>query len=113
MKKQRVAILCATSHIAKGLIDNFLRSGRFCLDLYTNSPDRLGAFLDVIERVPDKDCTIHEGYRGFAENRYDMVINCVGVGTRNRLQGRFANWFLVTEQYDNLVIEHVLKNCPD
>ena len=112
MNKPKIAILGSTSHIAKGLINNFLQSGWFCLHLYTRSPDRLLRFLDIIEESVEKDCVLHEGYDDFAEGSYDVVINCVGVGTLSKLGGDYSNYFVVTEKYDNLIIEHLLEN-PD
>ncbi|MGD0281078.1 MAG: NAD(P)-dependent oxidoreductase [Dissulfurispiraceae bacterium] len=113
MKEARIAIFGSTSHIAKGLINNFLRNGSFSLDLYTTSADKVRSFLGAIGKSPDKDCDIHEGYRDVAASSYDVIINCVGVGTLNKLQGNYTNWFTVTEEYDNLAIAYLRDNCPD
>jgi hypothetical protein len=112
MNKPNIAILGSTSHIAKGLINNFLQSGGFCLHLYTRSPDRLLRFLDGLEESMERDHTLHEGYDDFTEGSYDVIINCVGVGTLSKLAGNYSNYFMVTEKYDNLIIEHLLEN-PD
>jgi nucleoside-diphosphate-sugar epimerase len=112
MSKTRIAILGSTSHIAKGLINNFLRGGEFCLHLFTRSPDRLLRFLEGLEESVEQDCVLHEGYDDFAEGSYDVVINCVGVGTLSKLAGNYSSYFMVTEKYDNLIIEHLLEN-PD
>jgi nucleoside-diphosphate-sugar epimerase len=113
MKQPKVAILGSTSHIAKGLINNFLQSGRFRLHLYTRSSDEVRSFLGAIGKSPDKDCVIHEGYMNFIKSSYDVIINCVGVGTLNKLRGNYTDYFMVTEKYDNLVIECLRSNCPD
>tara|TARA_B100000315_G_scaffold124864_1_gene114811 strand:+ start:2803 stop:3747 length:945 start_codon:yes stop_codon:yes gene_type:complete len=112
MIKSRIAILGSTSHIAKGLINNFLNSGEFSLHLYTRSPDKLCIFLDTIGKFTGKSCIIHEGYIDFMESSCDVIINCVGVGTLNQLRGDYTKYFTVTEEYDNLVIEYLKKN-PD
>lgn len=91
MKKSRIAILGATSHIAKGLINNFLDSNEFNLHLYTRSPDKVDNFLECIGKPVDNGCVIHEGYRDFDDFSYDAVINCVGVGTKNELKGNYSN----------------------
>ena len=112
MKKTKIAILGSTSHIAKGLINNFLNSGEFSLHLYTRSPDKLRSFLGAIGKSTEKGCVIRKGYNDFLKCSYDVIINCVGVGTLNKLQGDYTKYFMVTEKYDNLVIEFLLKN-PD
>jgi len=112
MNKQKIAILGSTSHIAKGLINNFLQVGGFSLHLYTRSPDKVRSFLGAIGKFPDKDCVIHKGYSDFIKSSCDVVINCVGVGTLNKLRGNYTEYFTVTEEYDNLVIGY-LHNRPD
>lgn len=110
MNKTRIAMLGSTSHIAKGLINNFLRSEEFCLHLFTRSPGKLLRFLDGLEEPVERDCVLHEGYDDFAEGSYDVVINCVGVGTLSKLAGNFSSYFMVTEKYDNLTIEYQIEN---
>lgn len=112
-KKSKIAILAATAHIAKGLIHNFLQNGNFSLDLYTRSADQARSFLGAIGKSPDKKCVIHQGYRDFLKCSYDVVINCVGVGTLNKFQGDFTQYFTVTEEYDNLVISYLRHHHPD
>lgn len=113
MKKPKIAIFAATSHIAKGLINNFLRSNEFSLHLYTRSPDKVRGFLAEAGKSIDGDCVIHEGYGGLTKFSYDVIINCVGVGTEKKLQGNYSVYFTVTEEYDNLVIGYLLNNCRD
>lgn len=113
MTKLKIAILGATSHIAKGLINNFLRSGEFDLHLYARSSDKVGDFLRAIGQSDGKNYAIHNSYEDFLRGSYDVVINCVGVGTLKKLQGNYTNYFTVTEEYDNLVIRY-LRDCrPD
>jgi len=113
MKKLKIAILGSTSHIAKGLINDFLKSGDFSLNLYTRSSDKVHSFLGAIGKSPDKGCVIYDGYENFTKSSYDVIINCVGIGTLNKLQGNYANYFMVIEKYDNLVIDCLRNNCPN
>ncbi len=113
MNKSKIAILGSTSHIAKGLINNFLQSGEFSLHLYTTSLDKLCNFLGSIGKSADKDCIVHKGYENFNKSSYDVIINCVGVGTYNKLQGNYSNYFIVTEEYDNLVIDYLCNNYSE
>lgn len=113
MKQPKVAIFGSTSHIAKGLINNFLQSGEFSLHLYTRSPDKVRSFLGAIGKSTEKDCVIHEGYKNFMKSSHDVVINCIGVGTLNKLRGNYTDYFMVTEEYDNLAIGYLRNKCPD
>ncbi len=113
MKKSKIAILGSTSHIGKGLINNFLRDGEFTLYLFTRSADKVRSFLGSIGKSSDKGCVICEGYRDFVKHFYEVVINCVGVGTLNKLQGKYSRYFTVTEEYDNLVMGYLSDICPD
>lgn len=114
MKKPKIAIFGSTSHIAKGLINNFLQSREFSLHLYTRSPNKVRSFLSVLGKYRNNDSVIHEGYNDFLkETYYVLIINCVGVGTVNKLKGDFSKYFTVTEEYDNLVIRYLCNNCPN
>ena len=108
----QVAILGATSHIAKGLINNFQNNRKFSLHLYTNSPNKLNNFLDTLEKSPNNERTIYNGYNDFMQGSYDTIINCVGVGTFNKLKGDYTKYFTVIEKYDNLVIDYLRNYCP-
>lgn len=112
-KKAKIAIFGSTSHIAKGLINNFLENGEFSLHLYSRSADKVYSFVDAIGKSPDQNCVIHEGYEDFLKSSYDVIINCVGTGTLNKLQGDYTKYFTVTEKYDNLAIEYLHNNHPD
>lgn len=113
MKRYKIAIFGSTSHIAKGLINNFLLSSGFSLHLYTRSPDKVRSFLGAIGKSTEKGCVIHEDYRDLTTCSYDVVINCVGVGTMNKLQGNYSRYFTVTEEYDNLALGYLRNILPD
>lgn len=108
-KAKKIALLGATSHIAKGIIFNFQERDAFYLHLYTRSAQKMKHFLDTFKMSNMGNFVIHQGYTEFTENHYDVVINCVGVGTENKLKGDYSLYFTVTEEYDNLVI-HYLRN---
>lgn len=105
MKKIEIAILGANSHIAKGLTSRFLAQGQYDLHLHTTSPEKTKGFLSSL----GKSCEIHVGYEEPMPDSYDVVINCIGVGSAPKLKGRFSNYFTVTEKYDNLCIEYLLN----
>ena len=113
MNKKSIAILGATSHIAKGLINNFLEQDDFVLHLYARAPKKMRDFIVSIGRDGDVRCIIHERQEDFSNGAYDVVINCVGVGTATKLQGDYSKYFTVTEEYDNRVLDYLRNGHGD
>jgi len=109
--RKSVAIFGATSHIAKGLIDNFCRDGRFSLHLFGRSIEPVRRFIDQLE-VNQTRISLYEGYQDVLECDYDVLINCVGVGTADKLGGDYSQYFTVNEYFDNLSINYINRN-PD
>lgn len=107
-----IAILGANSHIAKGLINNFLAKSHDMLHLFTRSAVKADEFLASIGRMHSENCVVVEGYRDFMTRDYDVVINCVGAGTPDRLADDYSVWFTLTEKYDNLCLAY-LSSHPD
>lgn len=112
-KKFKIAILGSTSHVASGLINNFLENGEVELHLYARAPEKVRAFLGAIGKSESKECVIYGDYADFPKHDYDVVINCVGVGASNKLQDNYSNYFTITEEYDNLVLKYLRDNHPD
>ena len=83
------------------------------MHLYTRSRDKVHSFLGTIGKSANKDCIINEDYNDFTKYSYDVVINCIGVGTLNKLQGDYTRYFTVTEEHDNLIIEYLRNSRPD
>ena len=108
-----VCILGATSHISKGLICNFLCKGTSHLHLFTTSPTITSRFVQSICTDHKERCTIYDAYHQFESELYDVVINCIGVGTQKRLCGDFTKFFTVGEKYDNMVIEYLQNRSPE
>lgn len=108
MKKKSIAILGATSHIAKGLIYNFLRSDEFKLHLFGRSPEKARGFVDSLElNIGKKDDIVYEELKSFPKFSYGAIINCVGTGTFKKMRGDFTSYFTTTEEYDNSVISYL------
>ena len=110
MRKKTVAIIGATSHIAKGLILNFISNGNCRLILFARSKEKIYDFLTVINANIDNQIRLEEGFANFSQGVYDVVINCIGVGTLRNISGKFYRYFTVTEQFDNLIIDYLRKN---
>lgn len=75
-----IAILGATSQIAKGLIDRFRADGET---------------LHLFNR---------DNYYIFHEGKYDTVINCVGVRTN---LSDYSEYLIVNNEYDNMAVDYV------
>ncbi len=108
-KRERIAILGATSHIAKGLIYHLGQDGKYDLCLFERSAHRPDAFLNTIglgSRFKAKP--IEE----FGKESYGTVINCVGIGDPGKLSNAGSSIFELTETFDTLALDH-LKRSPD
>jgi nucleoside-diphosphate-sugar epimerase len=108
-----IAILGANAHLARSLLHHFsVNNEKVKLDLFTRDARRLVAFLSLHANslLSSHDCKIHSGYAEFLAGSYDVVINCVGVGTLSKHGGNYNLYFSVYEQYDNLVISYLQLN---
>jgi nucleoside-diphosphate-sugar epimerase len=110
MSKQRIALLGATSHIAKCLIKNFIAAGDTSLVLFTRRAEPVQAFLREIGLEEHTNLLVCEGYDAFSEHAYDAIINCIGLGTVSHESHIYTSFFMVTEQFDNLIISYLLKS---
>jgi len=102
-----LAILGATSHIAKGLIQRFLAHPQHHLQLFSRNPDQVELFLDAIGQSGSPHCSIRSDYSRLTSLSCESIINCIGVETRNKLDCDFTRYFTVTEEFDNLVLSYL------
>ena len=108
-----IVILGATSHIAKGLIERFLNQGTDTLHLFSRTPSMVQNFLNSVEMASITDYRLYGDYGDFISGSYDVIINCIGVETRNSHDCDFTRYFSVTEEFDNLVISYLKNSNPD
>lgn len=108
--KTRIAIMGATSHIAKGLINNFVRSGDVRLFLFARRAEPVYAFLREIGDIKGMDLVVCENYQNFSRRSYDCIINCVGLGTVSEEPHIYTSFFMVTEEFDNLALSYLTKS---
>ncbi|MDD5570709.1 MAG: NAD(P)-dependent oxidoreductase [Bacteroidales bacterium] len=98
-----IAILGATSHIAKGLIYNFSKSNNYNVFLFARSPKKVEDFVKNL----DISSGFHiENFSEFNNNKYDCVINCIGISRSANIEDVLE----LTENYDNLVITYLKQN---
>ena len=108
-----IVIMGATSHIAKGLIDRFLNRGEERLFLFSRSKDKVFNFCDSLGGRRNQSVHISDDYQTFSSNWYDVIINCVGVETRNKHNCDFTRYFTVTEEFDNLAVSYLRYRNPE
>jgi nucleoside-diphosphate-sugar epimerase len=104
---KKIAILGATSHIAKGLIYNFCRSGRSDLSLFARSTERANGFIASIHC--EGNCAV-AGIDEFGKEKYDVVFNCIGVGDPGLLERSGSSIFELTETFDNMILAYLRSN---
>jgi len=108
MSPVRIAILGATSHIAKGLIASWRRRDDRELLLYARSPERVREFISLIGCKDPVIVPVEE----FGRLPCDVVVNCIGIADPGKLKNEAATIFTVTETWDRRVLEY-LSTCPD
>jgi nucleoside-diphosphate-sugar epimerase len=104
----RIAILGATSHIAKGLIAQWSRDPRKLLLLYARSTDRIREFLESVDADQPRPFPLET----FGAEPVDVIINCIGIGDPGRLKNEAASIFAITEYWDRQALEY-LTDSPD
>ncbi len=102
--KMKLAILGTNSHIARNLIERFAAEQETELHLFTRNASAVSPALR-------KKGILHEGYDDFPSLRYDVVINAIGAGTPDRLSP--ADWFLLPEKFDNLILDSLRSINPE
>lgn len=104
-----IAIIGASSQIAKDLVVSFAKAGRRKLMLYVRSFKATQAW--VKEQGLDHICSIHS-YETYGDLPHDVIINFVGVGDPRRAVGMGSSIFEVTSRFDNMIMDE-LKSHPD
>lgn len=106
----KIAILGATSNIAKDLILKFFGSSFDHLFLFARD---LGSIKDFVSKnlskIPNKKYSIYE-FEKFNTFKYDVVINFIGVANLKLIKNATASLFEIANFYDDLVISYLKKN---
>ena len=104
MRAKRIAILGATGHIAKSLIDKLCRADRYELVLFYRSSDRMNAFLKMI---PYNNMISAKKYNEFSQTECEVIINCIGISNPAKLKNAGVIIFRLTEKYDNMILDYI------
>ena len=105
----RIAILGATSQIARDLIVSISAAEDKQLYLFARRPDEVTKWLASVSlagRYPADD------FSGFGKHEFDAIINFVGSGNPAQTAAMGASILDVTMQYDEIALGYV-KQHPD
>ena len=106
----QIAILGASSQIAKGLIKVFAKQGNHHLQLFVR--DKLVLKKWIEDQGIEKNCSIYH-FDEFTTNlKIDLIINCVGVGDPGKLVRLGAAVLEITKIFDDLALDYLFNN-PD
>ena len=106
----RIAILGATSQIAKDLILSFSVQGTHSLTLFARQPARVTQWL-VNVGMPGRHA-VADFDLFTSSQHYDAVMNFVGVGNPAQAAAMGASIFDITLKYDSMALDYQLKH-PD
>jgi nucleoside-diphosphate-sugar epimerase len=107
----RIAVLGATSQIAKDLILSFSAQESYDLTLYARRPDVVRNWLTEV-RLDDRYTA--SDFAGFKFNEhFDAILNFVGVGNPAQAAAMGASILDITLQYDELALGYLREypNC--
>jgi len=103
-----IAILGATSQIAKDLISSFSDEDRNkVLYLFTRQPDKLKIWMHE-KNINKKYLAID--YGSFNERKYDAIINFVGIGDPKIAIDMGPLIFDITLEYDQIALDYLKFN---
>lgn len=104
----KIAILGASSQIAKDLIFSFAENTKYNCVLFVRDIEKLG--VDIRALVQSKRYQIMP-YSGFSErDSFDVIINFVGAGDPALAKKLGVKIFEITERYDQLAIDYIKSN---
>ena len=107
-KKKKIAIIGATSHIAKGLIFTLKNDNSIVLHLYARDLDKVQVFSNLIKY----NNPILKSFSDIFYDQIDVIINCIGISFSKESESLGGNIFELTEQFDNLILKY-LKQKPE
>lgn len=105
----KIAILGATSQIAQDLIRSFASNSNYELHLFSRNPDHIRAWLKTYGII-EQQYAVDE-FSVFPIQRFDVVINFVGIGNPAKAIELGGAIFDITSTFDQLVLDY-LKAHP-
>ena len=104
----KIAILGATSQIAQDLILSFSKNQHYDFSLFGRNVALLEKWIN--NENLSEEYQVQE-YSEFGNHqRYDVIINFVGIGDPVKAQKMGSDIFKITEQYDALALEYLKQH---
>lgn len=104
----RIAIIGATSLIAKDLVQSFAANSKHALVLFARRPEVVTQWLIDVGLVGRYMVTNFAAFN--TEQHFDAIINFVGVGNPAQAAVMGASIFDVTLQYDELALSYIRRH---
>ena len=104
----KIAILGATSQIAQDLIFSFSKNRHYDFSLFSRNKELLEKWINS-ESLSDK-YQVQEYSEFGNQQKYDVIINFVGIGDPAKSQKMGSDIFQITEQYDDMVLEYLKQS---
>jgi nucleoside-diphosphate-sugar epimerase len=104
---KQIAIVGATSQIAKDLVLSLVTQGATKPLLYVRHMDAAAQWLQA--NSLQESCSLHR-YDEYGQLPHQAVINFVGVGDPKRAAEMGSSIFEVTQRFDDMVLAELVKN---
>jgi nucleoside-diphosphate-sugar epimerase len=104
----QIAILGASSHIAKDFILSCAISGENNLHLFARRPQAVKQWLGAVGL---SNRYLVQEFTGFGDREYDAVINFIGAGNPEKIALMGTLIFDITMRYDEIVLNY-LRSYP-
>jgi len=104
----KIAILGATSQIAKDLILSFSMHKEYEFSLFARNIELLKKWTETTGLNENYQTCEYSSFSS-AQN-YDVIINFVGIGDPVKAQNMGSDIFKITQQYDEMVLEYLKHN---
>jgi nucleoside-diphosphate-sugar epimerase len=99
----KIAIFGASGHIGKNLIYYLKDDPHLKIFCFSRSIEKINGFILSINA---ENC-VPTTYDEFSGERYDAIINCIGIGDPAVLKIAKDQIFRLTEYYDNLILDNL------
>jgi len=106
----KVAVMGASSQIARDLIVNFALKQNYELTLYGRALDVIRVWCE--EKIPTANYAIYDFGAFDLERKFDVIINFVGVGDPVLAKAMGRKIFDITEEFDTIALSY-LEAYPD
>lgn len=102
--KKRVAILGATGHVGKCLVESMSADARYDVVAVARDSSKLETYLASLPNAGTREwCT----FDGLEDGDYDAIVNCVGEGSPAVLTRNAGRVFELTQSFDALVMRYL------